>query len=159
MKLKISFESEKEEAVTKLEESLKTHYQQSLSLQVDNLTKEFNKAKGKDSMKTHRFEPFAISDLEVNGLKEQLSERLAEIKDLHKKLDEIKNDYVELSRQQTNFQSENLSTSNSELQAKLEKTERALKNVELENSALLKRVHAVDQAQGKNELEYVNENS
>lgn len=89
-------------------------------------------------------------------MKEQLSERLAEIKDLHKKLDEIKTDYVELSRQQTTFQSENLSNSNSELQAKLEKTEKALKNVELENSALLKRVQAVDQAQGKNELEYVN---
>jgi hypothetical protein len=56
---------------------------------------------------------------------------------------------VELSRQNTNSESENLSkTYNAELQAKVERAETALKNIELENAALLRRIQTNTQPKG-----------
>jgi hypothetical protein len=56
---------------------------------------------------------------------------------------------VELSRQNTNSESENLSkTYNAEMQAKVERAETALKNIELENAALLRRIQTNTQPKG-----------
>ena len=56
---------------------------------------------------------------------------------------------MELSRQNTNSESENLSkTYNAELQAKVERAETALKNIELENAALLRRIQTNTQPKG-----------
>jgi len=85
----------------------------------------------------------------VNALTRELAEKSAEIKELQTSLDEIKNDYVELSRQNTNTESDNLSkTYNAELQARVERAETALKNFEQENAALLRRIQTSAQPKG-----------
>jgi hypothetical protein len=56
---------------------------------------------------------------------------------------------VELSRQNTNSESENhFRTYNAEMQAKVERAETALKNIELENAALLRRIQTNTQPKG-----------
>lgn len=85
----------------------------------------------------------------MNALTRELAEKSAEIKELQTSLDEIKNDYVELSRQNTNTESDNLSkTYNAELQARVERAETALKNIEQENAALLRRIQTSAQSKG-----------
>lgn len=85
----------------------------------------------------------------MNALTRELAEKSAEIKELQTSLDEIKNDYVELSRQNTNTESDNLSkTYNAELQARVERAETALKNIEQENAALLRRIQTSAQPKG-----------
>ena len=143
--MKISFEDEKREALVKLEDDLKTHYQKSLSIQNESLRHELNSAKGKKIRLLTV--PKELKEKEVNSLTRELAEKSAEIKELQTSLDEIKNDYVELSRQNTNSESENLSkTINAELQGKVERAETALKNIELENAALLRRIQTNTQS-------------
>ena len=56
---------------------------------------------------------------------------------------------MELSRQNSNSESENLSKAiNAELQGKVERAETALKNIELENAALLRRIQTNTQPKG-----------
>ena len=146
--MKISFEDEKREALVKLEDDLKSHYQKSLSIQSENLRHELNSAKGKEKSTISVIILFP-KEKQVNALTRELAEKSAEIKELQTSLDEIKNDYVELSRQNTNSESENLSkTYNAELQAKVERAETALKNIELENAALLRRIQTNTQPKG-----------